>query len=435
MLHTDAERLLVLDMLGRADEEASSAYVDDLKMRFSSPWALSLGSRALGEGASHLGIVYECGDSGKTTVSLDGVPQSVRELAPLHLHASMQGGTPHMIAIGDDNTFLGVPDGLPPLRANSTPHPSPAGANQATRMRILRKISQQSAIAVRVAAVQALRCPWPLLARRYYLARAESKVAYLLPFSLGVQVAGARLVNIQARWALTAITGRTTWPRAVKVPTALRQQLCADLGWECLWLSCKAGALAMFMKLHSDSDAFAHTRLCHTSYPAAGGWVAAARRLQQALKIPMWEAIAGASISSNKRALAHYRRTVILPAVRAAAGFVPSNPPLPWLWVASAAAAAHFPQSAFELWWQLRVLGKASPPKLCPWCSNAQPLTSSHLRLECCTFASLCWTRGIRPEEAFLYPASPQWFTEAILAANEILCALSSCLTASGRQL
>ena len=72
--------------------------------------------------------------------------------------------------------------------------------------------------------------------------RAEAKVAYLLPLVLGVQVAGARVVSIQARWALAALTGRSTWPRTLRIPTALRRQACADLGWPCLWAVTKVAA-------------------------------------------------------------------------------------------------------------------------------------------------------------------------------------------------
>ncbi len=68
-----------------------------------------------------------------------------------------------------------------------------------------------------------------MLARPYYLARAEAKVSYLLPLVMGVQVAGARIVSIQARWALAAVTGRTTWPRKLYIPIALLRQACAGV--------------------------------------------------------------------------------------------------------------------------------------------------------------------------------------------------------------
>ena len=151
--------------------------------------------------------------------------------------------------------FLGIPDGIPPLRSDGSAHTTPAAANQAVRLRILQKVSTLAAVALRVAVVHSLRCPVPVVARRFYFDRAEAEISYLLPFVIGVQTAGARLVNIQARWALTAITGRTTWPHTFKVPTELRKQLVADLGWKCLWTSCKSMALALYAKLSADSEA------------------------------------------------------------------------------------------------------------------------------------------------------------------------------------
>ena len=78
----------MLHLLDDHAEEAAAAYVDDLKIRFSSPWVFSLGCNAIGCGASrasHLGIVYKCGQNGKTTVSLEGVGQEVIDTAPLFL--------------------------------------------------------------------------------------------------------------------------------------------------------------------------------------------------------------------------------------------------------------------------------------------------------------------------------------------------------------
>ena len=130
----------------------------------------------------------------------------------------------------------------------------------------------------------------------------------------------------KARWGLAAITGRTTWPRTLRVPLAIRRQLCADLGWECLWTNCKAPALAMYTKYRSDSTAFAHTRMCTEACPAIGGWIAAAKRLQQTSKIPMWQPVAGSSLSASKRSLAHHHRRIILPAIRAALQFRTHQP-------------------------------------------------------------------------------------------------------------
>ena len=55
----------------------------------------------------------------------------------------------------------------------------------------------------------------------YYSALAEAKVLHVLPFVADLQPAGARLVNMQALWALAATTGRTTWAHNLKVPAAI----------------------------------------------------------------------------------------------------------------------------------------------------------------------------------------------------------------------
>ncbi len=46
----------------------------------------------------------------------------------------------------------------------------------------------------------------------------------------------------------------------------LVQQLRADLGWDCLWTTCKVSALALYAKCKMDSAAFAHAHLCSTHY-------------------------------------------------------------------------------------------------------------------------------------------------------------------------
>ena len=65
-LATDAERLMVLDVIDDSEADAASGYVDDLKMPFSSPWSLSLGTPALDKAARHYGVVYECGGCGSS---------------------------------------------------------------------------------------------------------------------------------------------------------------------------------------------------------------------------------------------------------------------------------------------------------------------------------------------------------------------------------
>ena len=147
-LNTDAERLMVLDALDNPTAEAASAYVDDLKMRFSSPWSLSLGTCSLDLAARHYGVVYECGQDGKSTASFEGLPPDTSTHSLLH--NALQDGTPHMATPTDDLAFLGVPDGLPLCRADGAQQITAKSANTAVRSRTLRRISINAAIAMRV---------------------------------------------------------------------------------------------------------------------------------------------------------------------------------------------------------------------------------------------------------------------------------------------
>ena len=309
---------------------------------------------------------------------------------------------------------------MPPLRANGSPHKLPRASNQAVRLRILRRVSVQAAIALRVACVRALRSPWPLLARRYYLARAAAKLAYLLPLTVGTQVSGLRVVNIQSRWALAAITGRTTWPHTLKVPSSIRKQLCADLGWPCLWTSAKVAAVTLYEKCSNDSSTFAHARLsADPGSFAPGGWLSAVHRLCSTLKIPRWVPAPDECPTARKRSLARHRKSIVQPRIAAALDSTAADPPLPWAWIALNADIT-FPASAFSLWWQLRALGKAYPSKTCPWCVPAVTLARTHLQQRCPRFAETCWTTGIRPEEAFMYPFDAAWLSACLIAVRSV---------------
>jgi len=420
-LSTDAERLMVMDALDDSEAEAATAYVDDLKMRFSSPWALTLASQALDSAARNLGVVYECGPQDKSTISFEGVPGTdicYYQHSLAHT-ARIQGGMPYILRSDDAMAFLGVPDGAPALLAGGRQHSTLRARNTAVRQHILKQVSIKAAIAMRVSTVQASRCPWPMLARRYYLSRAESKLAYLLPLVLGVQVAGLRVTGVQSRWALAVVTGRTTWAHKLRLPREVRQQLCDDMGWNCLWSVAKAAAIALYEKCRHDGRAFAHARLANDGALAKGGWMLAARRSQMALGIPGWQPEPNSSASSLKDSLRKYRKQIVLPAILSSAGVVARNPPLPWAWIALRAGAA-FSTSAFEWWWQIRTLGQPYPSCICPWCSPCAPLQRDHLQVACATFAMRCWELGVLPEKAFDYPRSAEWF-EAVLGVMDLL--------------
>ena len=150
--------------------------------------------------------------------------------------------------------------------------------------------------------------------------------------------------------------------------------------------------------------------------------MAAARGLQQSLHVPPWSADPALPVEALKRALARHRRQVILPAVQTASTSCPMNPPLPWAWIALNADTL-FSQEAFTLWWQIRVLGKSYPGRACPWCGACVRLDRGHLQQQCITFATICWTRSIQPEEVFAFPEDHVHYIAALAAIDELLTA------------
>jgi hypothetical protein len=147
--------------------------------------------------------------------------------------------------------------------------------------------------------------------------------------------------------------------------------------------------------------------------------MASTRCLIRKLRIPAWSSESSMTVAAAKLSLKIYRRTVALPAVSAALGSAPVNPPLPWAWIAVHEGSL-FSRASFETWWQLRALGQPYPPDTCPWCDGRLPLTGLHLQSSCITFAVRCWTRGIQPESAFLYPPNDKWLQAALLVIAEV---------------
>ena len=120
-----------------------------------------------------------------------------------------------------------------------------------------------------------------------------------------------------------------------------------------------------------------------------------------------------------------FRRDVVLPAVVSFDKRSATSPPLPWAWLA-ANIGTLFPQHAFDVWWQIRVLDRTHPPCQCPWCPG-ESLTKIHLTAGCLPFARECRDRGIQPGETFLSPSSGPWF----VAALQSVCRLAEALRAS----
>ena len=152
---------------------------------------------------------------------------------------------------------------------------------------------------------------------------------------------------------------------------------------------------------------------------AAGGWLAAAHRLHRQHRLEPWLPESDLGAAALKRSLARHRRDIIKPAIMSRSDSPQADPPLPWAWLAINAGSA-FTQAAFELWWQLRILGQPFPATHCPWCDPVSPLTKEHLQDDCGTFAYHCWLHGVLPTEAFMYPPQRDWFAAALGATHAL---------------
>ena len=412
-LCTDAERLLALDMLGEAGGEAISAFVDDLQARYSSPWSLKLGTSAVSDGARHNGVVYEAGPTGKTLVLFDGFPAEATANITTQLGPVMLGNVPRPALCHD---LLGVPGSFAPSSAAHWLKRTPALVNRASRGPILSKIGVRAAVGIRAAAGKATECPWPLIARRFYLGSVEAKISYLAPLVIGLHSAGLRVTAIQARCALAAVTGQVTWPKTLRMPGDLRRRISEDLGWQCWWTLARASAIMLLYACESDHKDFAHSRLCANGEDLApGSWAHSVAVLRRAVAADGWKPTQPRGSTARKLEMATFRKTRVLPAF---ASKFNTYGALPWPWIA-ANGDVSFPRRAFEIWWQLRVLGATHPRRSCPWCPRSR-CTSQHLEYGCETFAMQCWIRGVRPEEAFAFPPDPDWFVAALRAVGQL---------------
>ena len=309
---------------------------------------------------------------------------------------------------------LGIPDG-PPLNKLS-----PMQANRSVNGRSLRQIGGRAALLMRLCVSRAQEAPWPLYARTMYLGRATSAIPYTLPMVTGHNVAGARLVTTQARWALSAVTGRTTWPHTLKMRKEVRKRLCGDMGWQDLWDLAQIEAIMLLNRCMNDGPHLAHSKLANDQAGSApGGWIRGTHALMCRLKIPRNPVPLGSSTKEKQALNKAYRRKVVQPAVEKGKK---KARPLPWTWLARH-VDWQFSQEGFSTWWQLRTISKVHGHADCPYCKDTT-LTKEHAMKKCDKFAELCWTRGIRPEEAFENIEDPGWLCSTLNAASEMAVAL-----------
>ena len=135
--------------------------------------------------------------------------------------------------------------------------------------------------------------------------------------------------------------------------------------------------------------------------------------------LPSWSPEPDCTASAYSHFLSRHRREGIRPALLAASGSISEIPTSPGAWIAIHAGGT-FLQSAFELLWQIRLLGQPYPAAARPWCQPAVALTREHLQTACPFFDYHRWTPGIFPAEAFLFPANPDWFTATLRTAHAV---------------
>ena len=228
---SDAERLLLFDALGLQHEEPLEAFIDDSSFPASSPATLQLGTEALSSFAETHGVVYDSGDPTKTSILTDYVSLDGQAAAQLAIVGKLQNSTPHCVTA---TTSLGVPERgsiiLNPLHGRQLA----AASNQADADAILRIVLGKTKTAAMVAASHASECPWPLLARVFYLAHAESSIAFLSPLCIHSRNAAFALKRAQKQWAVTCLFNPPIPEMAPKLDDDQTQRLLADLGWPAL---------------------------------------------------------------------------------------------------------------------------------------------------------------------------------------------------------
>jgi hypothetical protein len=265
-------------------EPSASLFVDDGQFGASSPAAGVIVVNGLNDYAVSTGVVFETGQADKTRFMVDGATQPTVAAFSLALQHSILGGSPSVVG---ETVALGGPKGTAPPR--DLVRGDAQSANRLIRddaVRTSLQICGKGAIALRSACAAATQSPWPFLARRFYLARADAKIAYIGPLALADPLFGFRLGSLQSRWALAVLLGRP--PGANNLPRSACKQLVADLGWCPLWPAIVASAVGLYMSMRHDAPGFYHTKVASAVQPLQGSWTHAVRRIMSRYSIPEW---------------------------------------------------------------------------------------------------------------------------------------------------
>ena len=396
---SDAERLLLLDMTALESGAASHLFVDDGRFRSSCGTAAAMIADCLTEYTVTHGVVFPAGPNEKGGIVCDNLDQPNCEQVQALMENRIQGATPNVVPTAD---HLGAPFGL---NQKTGPRLPPSCADDADL--ILRKVERRGAVATRTVVVRAKADYWPLVARRFYLKRAACRIAYLAPLTIPAPTAGKRITNLQVRWAIAALRGETPRTTCGEISKPSRWTLLNDLGWTSLWATTLAAAMSIYQGMRNGDETCSYARAAKRDGPAVGSWVHVVRRTKLKYRIPdMEKTDVRESGDAFKKRLKAYRRNVVLPAItKKLEEGRPTQPALPWGWIAKAA----LPKLGFERWWHIRCLQEwPSPtPDVCPLCRVAEAPTWDHL-VRCRRMMTTALKMGCKVEQCFDYPSRPQ---------------------------
>ena len=136
----------------------------------------------------------------------DGVPEEVVQEAKADLHETILGATP---AVVTDTVSLGIPIPTAGTLCAPTEVTSAAvAANRADAVRVSTYVRVKGNVFMRWCLAAANRTPWPLLARRFFFARGDSKVGYCATMAVADCKYGLKLKSLQSSWALSVLLGK-----------------------------------------------------------------------------------------------------------------------------------------------------------------------------------------------------------------------------------
>ena len=361
--NSDAERLMLMDLLDTSGPPGVALFIDDNRVRTSSPAAVVMAVGAIHSYARANGVVFEGGANGKSLVYTEGVSKQGQAALQEELTGTLQGDTP---SVSSSLSFLGAAE----------------AARGDHALAVLAQIECRSRMVITTVCRQAAQGSWPLVARKFYMDRATSTVAFWLPLVVEGANAALRLRGVQSRWAHTVLHGQWVGRRP-QLPPHVLTALLVDLGWTRLWDEAITAAIVLRQRLALDPPCFAHARAACAPTPPAGGWVAKVKALQTRFGIPDFEAPCSTVRAETVRyQLASYRKNVVVPAVRRGLRHA-VEPPLPWGSIAVTCTSAQSAR-AFEAWWHWRVTGRCvAAGGSCQGCGTTAEPTAEHLTANC----------------------------------------------------